>query len=126
MAHFATQAANAESEAEAEAFLGALIPLAAKVLPKAMPVIRKFGPQLIKGVAKVGRQLWNRPETRQLVKAVPSAVLKTAGDLAGQWADGKDISARRAIGTFGKNMADTLGAGKSDAVRATNQLNRRH
>ena len=39
MAHLARQAALTESEGEAEAFIGALVPLAAKIIPRAARVI---------------------------------------------------------------------------------------
>jgi hypothetical protein len=156
MAHFATLAANAETEAEAEAFLGAIIPAAARLLPKAAPLVRKFAPQLIRGVAKAGRRLWRNPATRNLVKAVPSAVVRTAGDLASQWSQGKPITPGVVAGSFSKSMADTVAGGMGGsagsggsrrgrsarggrargarrpgakarrAIGATNRLNRRH
>src|SRR5690349_4074394 len=46
MEHFGHAAAEARSEAEAEAFIGALIPLAARLLPRVAPVIMRSAPGL--------------------------------------------------------------------------------
>jgi hypothetical protein len=116
MAHLATEAANAESEAEAEAFLGALVGpalrLGVRFLPKALPAISRVAAPVVRSIAKVGGQLWRHPETRKLVKALPSAALRTFGDLATQWGDGQDITARKALGTLGSNLAGVLSGGR--------------
>src|SRR3954452_9873771 len=57
MAQLAFQAENAETEQEAEAFLGALAPLAFQAAKWALPKIVKHGPQLIRGAINLGRRL---------------------------------------------------------------------
>ncbi|RJQ76031.1 hypothetical protein D5S17_19325 [Pseudonocardiaceae bacterium YIM PH 21723] len=104
MVQLAANAANAESEAELEAFLGALIPAAARLLPKAAPVLKRFAPQLIKGVAQVGKKLWHHPDTRNLVRAMPGAIFRTARDLTKQWASGRQVTARNAVQSLGQNV----------------------
>jgi hypothetical protein len=125
MAHLATQAAHAESEAEAEAFLGALIGpalrIGARLLPKALPAVRRVAPHLVRSVAKIGGQLWRHPGSRKLVGALPSVLLRTVGDLAGQWGDGQPITVRRAVGAFGRNVAGVLAGGSDGAAPAGRQ-----
>ena len=45
MAHLSSQAARAEGEEEAEAFIGALIPLAARLIPRAAALIHATRPR---------------------------------------------------------------------------------
>jgi hypothetical protein len=61
MEHLGHAAATAESEAEAEAFLGALVPLAARLIPRVAPTIMRVAPTLIRGVAGAGRTLLRSP-----------------------------------------------------------------
>src|SRR5256714_9744241 len=74
MEHFGHAAATARSEAEAEAFIGALIPLAARLLPRVAPAIIRSSPALLRGVANVTRTLRANPATRPLVRTVPTIV----------------------------------------------------
>ncbi|HKY04644.1 MAG TPA: hypothetical protein VJQ56_07140, partial [Blastocatellia bacterium] len=53
MEHFGHAAASAESEAETEAFIGALVPLAARLIPRVAPTIMRAAPQLIRGLSGV-------------------------------------------------------------------------
>src|SRR5262245_20822075 len=92
MEHLGHAAAEAEREEEAEAFLSALIPLAAQVLPRVAPVVTRTAPQLIRGVARVGRTLLRNPATRPLVRTVPTIVRQTAATLAQQAAQGQPLT----------------------------------
>ena len=83
------QLAEAEGEQEADQFLpilAALAPLAMKALPAigrvVAPALRKAVPQIARGVMKVGRQLARQPETRQLVRALPTITRNVVTDLA--------------------------------------------
>ena len=83
------QLAEAEGEQEADQFLpilAALAPLAMKDLPPigrvVAPALRKAVPQIARGVVRVGRQLARQPETRQLVRALPTITRNAVADIA--------------------------------------------
>ncbi len=57
MAHLSRRASNAESEDEAEAFIGALVPIAARLIPRAAPVLARNAPALIRGATRIARRL---------------------------------------------------------------------
>jgi hypothetical protein len=84
MEHLGAAAAEAESEQEAEAFIGALIPLAAKLLPMAGKLVSRAVPQLIRGAGQIVRGLRQHPQTQPLVRAMPTVVRRTLGQLARQ------------------------------------------
>lgn len=105
MEHFGHLAAEAESEAEAEAFIGALIPLAARLAPSVMRV----APQLVRGAAQVTRMLRQSPSTRQLVRTVPTIMRRTAADLARQTARGRAPTGRGALQTLARNTQRAIG-----------------
>jgi hypothetical protein len=122
MEHLGSLAAHAESEAEAEAFLGALVPLATKLLP----ALTRAAPQLVRGVAQVGRQLWRNPSTRRLVGAVPQVVQRTAADLARQYGRGAPVTAQTATRALARQTANVLDApaNRRRAVRRCQALDR--
>ncbi|WP_072805418.1 hypothetical protein [Rhodococcoides yunnanense] len=82
MARLATKASEAESESEAEAFIGATVPLLAQLVPSASAIIASNGPGLIRGAARLVRTLRQDPNTRRLVRAVPIILTRTAQSLA--------------------------------------------
>ena len=82
------QLAEAEGEGEADQFLpllGALAPLAMKALPMvakvAAPLAKKVLPHLAKGVMNVGRQILNSPQSKQLLRTLPTVARNTAADV---------------------------------------------
>lgn len=97
MEHFGHAAAAARSEAEAEAFIGALIPLAARLVPRVAPTIIRSAPALIRGAANVTRTLRRNPATRPLVRAVPTIVRRTALDINRQATRGRPVSPQAAV-----------------------------
>ena len=109
MAHLGHAAAEAESEDEAEAFLGALIPLAARLVPRVAPAIMRATPQLVRGMSNVGRTLLNNPSTRPLINALPTVARNTAASLARQVASGRQITPRTAVRTLARQTANVLG-----------------
>lgn len=104
MNHLAIAASNSQSEAEAEAFIGALASLAAK----AAPVIAKVAPTLIRGAARVGRQLLSSPTTKRLVRTLPTIAEGTVKTLAQQAAKGRPIDSRTAVRALAKNTSEVL------------------
>jgi hypothetical protein len=108
MENLAYRAAHSESEAEAEAFLGALVPMAARLIPSAARAISSVAPSLVQGVARMGRTLYNNPNSRQLLQTVPQVLKGTMGTLANQVEQGKPISQTMALKALAANTAKVL------------------
>jgi hypothetical protein len=97
MEHLGHAAAEAATEAEAEAFIGALIPLAARVIPQAAPTIMRVAPQLIRGASRITRALRRDPATRHLVRALPTVMRDTAATVARRAARGQETTPQGAV-----------------------------
>jgi len=108
MEHLGHSAAEAESEEEAEAFIGALIPLAAQLIPKVAPMVMKAAPQLVKAASNVAGRLLKSPSVRPLVRAVPNILRRTVADVSRQVAAGRPVTSQTIVRTFAKNTANTL------------------
>lgn len=128
MEHLAHAAAETESEAEAEAFIGALVPLAARLIPRVAPTIMRAAPQLIRGVSGVTRALRRNPATRPLVRAVPTIVRRTASNLARQAASGRPVTPQAAVRTFARQTSQVLGSPQqcARALQRSTALDRRY
>jgi hypothetical protein len=127
MEHLGHAAAETESEAEAEAFIGALVPLAAQVLPRSASAIMRVAPQLIRGAVGVGRMLRRDPRTRPLVGTLPVIVRRTAADVARDAARGRPVTPQRAVRTLARQTARTLGdpSQRARAQQRAHRLDRR-
>ena len=101
MAHLSSQAARAEGEDEAEAFIGALIPLAARLIPRAAALIHRNAPTLIRGATRLAGQLRRQPRGRRLVTTLPVVLQRTAQSLSDQAAAGQAITPAGALDTLG-------------------------
>jgi hypothetical protein len=108
MEHLGHAAATAQSEAEAEAFLGALIPLAARLIPRIAPTVMRAAPGLIRGVSRVARTLRRSPATRPLVRAIPAIARGTVGNIARQVARGQPVTPQTAVRTLARQTARVL------------------
>lgn len=117
MEHLGHAATETESEAEAEAFIGALVPLAARLLPRAASTIMRAAPQLIRGAARVTRTLRRNPTTRPLVRAVPTIVRRTAANIAQQIGRGQRVTPQGAVQTLARQTAQVLSS-PQQCVRA--------
>ena len=128
MAHLGHAAAEAESEDESEAFLGALIPLAARLVPQVAPAIMRATPQLVRGISNVGRTLLNNPTTRPLIRTLPTVARNTAASLARQVAAGRPITPQTAVRTLARQTANVLGNPQraASAYRQARSLDRRY
>jgi hypothetical protein len=128
MAYLSTKAAQTQSEAEAEAFLGALVPIASKLIPRAAGVLARNAPALIRGTSALGRRLRRNPATRKYVTAMPVILQRTAQSLADQAASGRPISASSAVSTMTRIAGRMLRTPpeRDRAVRAVNTFNRRY
>ncbi|HXG90953.1 MAG TPA: hypothetical protein VNN73_01115 [Blastocatellia bacterium] len=109
MEHFGHAAAAAESEAETEAFIGALIPLAAQLIPRVAPTIMRAAPQLIRGISGVAKTLGSSPTTRPLLRTLPTIVRGTAANIARQVAQGQPVSPQTAVRTLARQTARVVG-----------------
>jgi hypothetical protein len=127
MEHLAHAAAESESEAEAEAFIGALVPLAARLLPRVAPVIARAAPGLVRATAGIARTLRANPTTRPLVRAIPTILRRTTSDIARQSARGP-VSAERAVRTLAQQTQRVLcdPGQRRRAVRRHAALDRRY
>jgi hypothetical protein len=128
MAHLGNAAASAESEEEAEAFLGALIPLAAQLIPRVAPMVMRAAPQLINGVANAARTLMNSPATQQLVRTLPTIAKNTVGSIARQVANGQPVTVQSAVRTLAQQTANVIGSPQQavNAYRQNQALDRAH
>jgi hypothetical protein len=126
MAHLARQAAMTESEGEAEAFIGALVPLAAKLIPRAARLIARNAPTLVRSARRITRNLRRDPTTRRLVQVMPVVLQRTAQSLADQAATGQPINADTVTRTLSTMTGRVLrGRQGARAVQAVDIFDRR-
>src|SRR5262245_6081394 len=128
MEHLGHAATVTESEEEAEAFIGALVPLAARMIPRIAPAVMRAAPQLVRGAANVTRVLRSNPATRQLVRTVPTIVRRTAASMAQQAAQGRQITPARAMQTLSRQTARVIGNPSQcvQVYRRSRALDRQH
>jgi hypothetical protein len=108
MEHLGHAAMEAESETEAEASIGALVPLAARMAPRATASILRAAPGLICGAAGLARTLRSSPATRPLVRVIPTIVRRTVADISRQVAHGRPVTAPAAVRTLARQTARIL------------------
>lgn len=127
MEHLGHAAAEAESEEEAEAFLGALIPLAARIIPRVAPTIMRAAPSLIRGVTGAARALRANPATRPLVRALPTVVRRTAANLAQQAQKGRPVTPQAAVRALARQTSRVLGSPRqcAQAYQRSKSLDRK-
>jgi hypothetical protein len=108
----AAHAAEAESEEEADAFIGAILPLATSLIPKIAPVAAKAAqtvlPSLVSGAKNLVSTLWKSPATRQLVQTIPTIARGTAATIAKQVAAGKPVTPQTAVRALAGQAAKVL------------------
>jgi hypothetical protein len=108
----AAEAAEADSEEEADAFIGAILPLATSLIPKLAPAAAKVGqavlPSLVAGAKNLVSTLWKQPATRQLVQTIPTIARGTAATIAKQVAAGKPVTAQTAVRALAGQTAKVL------------------
>lgn len=108
MEHLGRAAAEAQDEAQAESFIGALVPLAMSQTRTSAPSVIAATPQLIQGAANVTRTLRRDPATRPLVRAMPTIVRSAAIDLARQASAGRRPIPAVTARTLANHTARTL------------------
>lgn len=127
MEHLGHAAAEAESEEEAEAFIGALVPLAARLIPQAASAVMRVAPNLIRGVAGAARTLRANPATRQLVRTLPTVVRQTTANLARQAQQGRPVTPQAAVRTLARQTSRVIGSPQrtAQAYQRSRALDRR-
>jgi hypothetical protein len=127
MEHLGHAATEAESEAEAEAFIGALVPIAARLIPRVAPAIMRAAPQMVRGLTNVTRMLRRNPATRPLVRTLPTVMRRTAADLARQSAGGRPVTPQAATRALARQTARVIGSPQQcvQAYRRSQALDRR-
>jgi hypothetical protein len=104
--YMAALATRAQSEAEAEAMIGAAT---ATIINRTdRRAIRSVLPHLTRGAAILTRILRRRRATRPAVRAVPTIVRRTATSLARRAASGQPVSARLAARTMAEQTSRVL------------------
>jgi hypothetical protein len=121
MAHLGRAAAESESEEEAEAFIGALVPIAARLIPRAASLVARHAPTLIRGASRVVRRLRSDPATRRLVATLPVIAQRTVQSLADQAGSGRPIDGDTVFRTIGRMTQRVLGD-PANARRAGNAV----
>lgn len=96
-------------ESESDQFLPALLPLAAKVLPMAMPLVKK-------GIKAIGKAVTRSPRTRRLARQLPKIALGTVNRLASAAQKNKPITKRMVVGTLARQAVKAINS--PSAVRA--------
>ncbi|MFN9090418.1 MAG: hypothetical protein ACK5V0_02660 [Alphaproteobacteria bacterium] len=108
----AAQAAESESEEEADQFLPIIGALAAKALPllaKAGPALaKKVVPQLARGVQTIGKRLWNSPARRQLTRTLPTIARNAAANVLQQAANGRPVTGQTVARALAGSTAQVL------------------
>lgn len=110
MEHYAHAAVSARTDAEAEAFVGAMVPLAARLLPSAAPAILRTSPSLIRGLAAVTRTLRGNPRTRPLIGTLPTVLQRTVADLGRRERSGRPVTVETAVRSLSRQTGRVLGS----------------
>src|SRR5215472_14471347 len=105
----------------------AVAPMAKKALPKMARAVTKATPHLTKSIGQVAKTLRRNPQTRHLLKTVPSIARRTVGSIARQAAHGRHITPRTAVRTLARQARNVLAhpGHRRHALRHHNQLERR-
>ena len=120
MEHLGHAAAETHSEAEAEGMTGAMIPLAARVVPGAAAGITRATPGLVCGLTGIVQTLRRSPATRPLMRTVPTIVRRTAANIAQQAARGVVVTPQAAVRALAQQTLRVLGTPRQ-AVHAFKQ-----
>jgi hypothetical protein len=114
--HLGHAAAETQSEAEAEALAGAMIPLAAARIPRgAAPILMLATPGLVSGLSGVVHGLRGNPATRPLVRVVPAIVRSAATKIARQASRGVPVTPQAAVRTLAQQTFRMLGSPQQSA-----------
>jgi hypothetical protein len=117
MEHMAHEAAAAESGHKAARALLPIVPIAAsRVAPRVVGVLPPVLPKLTQGVSTVTQGLFRRPQTRHLVRTIPTIVNRTITSLANRAAQGLPVTPQTALRTLTQQTSQMI---RSPQQRAT-------
>jgi hypothetical protein len=105
--YLAARAATAQTEAEAEAFIGSAITVT--LSNRDRRELEEILPQLLRGATVLTRILRRYPQTRQAVRLVPGIVDSTSRTIAGQRAAGRVIRPADVGAVLGGSTRRVLG-----------------
>jgi hypothetical protein len=109
MEHLAHEAAAAESGHKAARVLLPIVPMAAsRVAPSAARALPTVLPRLAQGVSTVTQGLFRRPQTRHLVRTIPTIVNRTVTSLANRASQGLPVTPQTAIRTLTQQTAQMI------------------
>lgn len=97
MEYLGRAATETESEAEAAAFIGALIPIADRIISSTKPVLTRNSPALMRGLVAATQALRRNPDTRPLVRTIPTIVRRTAASMNQQLQQGMPANQKTAL-----------------------------
>jgi hypothetical protein len=125
MEHMGELASEAESEEEAaEHFLPligmaaskllpvvakAVAPMAKKAIPRMAKAVMKSSPKLTQGIGSIAKTLHRNPQTRHLLKTVPTIARRTVSTVAKQAARGRQVTPQGAVRTLARQARYVLG-----------------
>jgi len=104
MRYLAREAERAQSEDEAEAFIGALVPLAAQAVRHGAPAVMRVAPQLISGLSQAASAMRRDPRTRTLVRQLPAVAQRTAASIAQRAAHGGTVTPASATRSLARQL----------------------
>ncbi|GGO84068.1 hypothetical protein GCM10011584_00750 [Nocardioides phosphati] len=117
--YLAARAATAQSEAEAEAFIGSAVTVT--LSQRQMRELEELLPQLLRGASVLTRILRRNPGTRQAVRFVPGIVNATSRHLAHRIATGQPVGPTEIGAALGGSTRRVL-----TNPQWTNAVSRRH
>ena len=100
MEYLGYAAANTQSEAEAEAFVGALVPLAARLNPRTAPIIKLSSPGFISGLSGATKLLHRNLSSRPLIRTFPTILRRTSAKVDRQIQQRKRVTPKTAVNTL--------------------------
>lgn len=108
MEYLGRAATETESEAEAAAFIGALIPIADRIISSTKPVLTRNSPALMRGLVAATQALRRHPETRPLVRTIPTIVRRTAASMNQQLQQGMPANQKTALQSLARQTQALL------------------
>jgi len=109
MEQIAHEATHTASEAEAEALVGSLVPLATRAVRTAAPALQRVAPALARATGRLTGALRRSPATRPLIPTVPTILRRTSATLARQAAQGAPVTPRTAVRTMANQTYKVIG-----------------
>lgn len=101
-------AANAQTEAEAEALVGAMVPLACELIPRVKPLMMESSPAMVAGLGAATRLLYGDRRTRPLIRTLPTVLHHTAAVLNRDKLNGRKPTPERVVKVLANQAAKVV------------------